>query len=158
MLVFSLVAGCSGDGAPRAEPPSASADLLGVYGDLIREMTSARFQRVTADEAGLTAGPLPASRRSGSHSVVTERTLSGQELARLRRALLDPESWGEREGSPLSERPPVRVVVAQAGERLLKLAVFAESTWVRFSDDGVHAAVERALSEEGRAALDGVLR
>ena len=97
---------------------------------------------------------LSASERTGFHSVVSARLLSSHEVARLRRSLLEPESWEDGAGPLSSEQLPVRVLVVQAGERLLKLALYGEPAGVRFSDDGVHAIVDSGLSERGRTALD----
>lgn len=161
VLMLCALTGCGDpvEGAiPGGRTPGERLALrLAPYLPMLESMERVTVQQVRGDaqERPLT-GPEPASTRTGSHRVVSSAALDSGQLTRLRDVLTAPATWRLEEPASPPPAVPFRVLVIQAGERMLKVALHHDAHLTAFSDGRVHHAVWLRLSDDGAASLEWI--
>ena len=158
VLMLCAFTGCGdpveGAISPGRTPDERLALRLAPYLPLLEAMERVTVQQVRGDVSERSLpGPEPASARTDSHRVVSSAILDDRNQSRLRDVLAAPATWRLEERGPPPGSVPFRVLVIQAGERMLKMALYRDAGLAVFSDSRVHREVWLELSDEGEASL-----
>jgi len=160
-VVVLLLCAFTGCGDPvegaisRGRAPDERLALrLGPYLPLLESLERVTVQQVRGDVSERPLpGPEPASARTDSHRVVSSAILDDRNQSRLRNVLTAPATWRLQERDPPPASVPFRVLVIQAGERMLKMALYPDAALAVFSDSRAHREVWLELSDDGVASL-----
>ena len=137
---------------PR-DPEERLSLRLSPYLPLLESLDRVTVQEVIGGDEPVVSGPEPASARTDVHRVVSSAVLGREQTIQLRDAITSPRSWRLQAPGVPSLAAPSRVLVIQAGERMLKLTLYQDDDLAAFSDGRVHHRVRLTLSDAGAASM-----